>query len=96
MQLNADSEVIAWLLEGDPAIRWQVMRDLLDGSPADNEAERQRTLAEGWGQACLDRQTTGWTMVCGPCKIGIKVLHTSKWRTPALHVAGLLCGPYGC
>ena len=23
--------VVDWLLEGDPAIRWQVMRDLTDG-----------------------------------------------------------------
>ena len=32
----AAMEVIDWLLEGDPAIRWQVLRALqeLDGQPA--------------------------------------------------------------
>jgi hypothetical protein len=27
-------EIISWLLEGDPSIRWQVQRDLLNASPA--------------------------------------------------------------
>ena len=26
-------EVIAWLLDSDPALRWQVLRDLLDAPP---------------------------------------------------------------
>jgi hypothetical protein len=28
-----EDAVVDWLLEGDPAIRWQVMRDLLDAPP---------------------------------------------------------------
>lgn len=49
-------DVTAWLLEGDPAIRWQVMQDLL-GSPADAvAAERSRVAREGWGKALLDLQ----------------------------------------
>ena len=40
--------VVGWLLEGDPAIRWQVMRDLLDEQPEAWEAERRRTAEEGW------------------------------------------------
>jgi hypothetical protein len=31
--------VIDWLLEGDPAIRWQVLRDLTDASPDEVAAE---------------------------------------------------------
>ena len=34
--------VIEWLLEGDPAIRWQVLRDLTDASPGEVAAERAR------------------------------------------------------
>lgn len=47
---------IAWLLDGDPAIRWQVMRDLLDAPAADWQAERRRTLSEGWGARLLGEQ----------------------------------------
>ncbi|MGN6796632.1 MAG: hypothetical protein ACTHKS_00630 [Gaiellaceae bacterium] len=43
-----NDDVLAWLLEGDPAIRWQVMRDLLDAPAADWEAERARTVDNGW------------------------------------------------
>jgi hypothetical protein len=35
-------ETISWLLEGDPSIRWQVQRDLLNLSPAKYEAERRK------------------------------------------------------
>jgi len=31
----SDDGVIQWLLDGDPAIRWQVMRDLLDAPRAE-------------------------------------------------------------
>ncbi len=48
--------VVDWLLDSDPAIRWQVMRDLLD-EPDDVVArERSRVAAEGWGARLLDRQ----------------------------------------
>ena len=49
--------VIEWLLDADPAIRWQVMRDLT-GAPDDAvAAERARVATAGWGGALLDRQT---------------------------------------
>ncbi len=48
---------IDWLLEGDPAIRWQVMRDLTS-APADVvAAERVRIPTEGWGATLLGLQT---------------------------------------
>lgn len=48
--------LISWLLEGDPAIRWQVQRDLL-GSPVETvEAERRRVAEEGWGAQLLALQ----------------------------------------
>ena len=50
---TADRDVLDWLLAGDPAIRWQVMRDLLDRPEAEWRAERarveaQRGDAEAW------------------------------------------------
>ena len=44
---------IEWLLEGDPAIRWQVLRDLTDASPEEVAAERARVEHEGWGARLL-------------------------------------------
>ena len=52
----SDDALIEWLLEGDPAIRWQVMRDLLDAPAKEWEAERQRTLETGWVSELLRRQ----------------------------------------
>jgi len=44
---------IDWLLDSDPAIRWQAMRDLTD-APADQvAAERARVATEGWGARLL-------------------------------------------
>ncbi len=56
-----DASVVEWLLDGDPAIRWQVMRDLT-GEPEEAVAiERARVAREGWGRALLDRQAPeGW------------------------------------
>jgi hypothetical protein len=49
-------DVIDWLLDADPAIRWQVMRDLLDEPPDAVAAERARVAAEGWGARLLALQ----------------------------------------
>ena len=47
---------LEWLLDSDPAIRWQVMRDLA-GAPADTvAAERNRVANEGWGARLLALQ----------------------------------------
>jgi hypothetical protein len=48
--------VVDWLLEGDPAIRWQVMRDLLDAPDDEVAAERARVATEGWGAQLLALQ----------------------------------------
>jgi hypothetical protein len=45
--------VFDWLLQGDPAIRWQVLRDLTDASPEAVAAERGRVAHEGWGARLL-------------------------------------------
>lgn len=48
---------IKWLLDSDPAIRWQVMRDLTDEDPGTVAAERSRIADEGWGAQLLARQS---------------------------------------
>lgn len=49
-------EALQWLLDGDPAIRWQVLRDLIDAPQAEVAAERARVAEEGWGARLLDLQ----------------------------------------
>ncbi len=49
--------IVKWLLEGDPSIRWQVMRDLIAAPEEDVAAERSRVASDGWGAALLARQT---------------------------------------
>ena len=44
---------IHWLLDSDPAIRWQAMPDLTDASPAEIAAERARVPHEGVGAQIL-------------------------------------------
>jgi len=46
-------DVIDWLLEGDPAIRWQVLNDLTEASTDEVAAERARVEHEGWGVRLL-------------------------------------------
>lgn len=48
---------LKWLLDSDPAIRWQVMRDLADEAPEAIAAERSRVAREGWGAHLLALQS---------------------------------------
>ena len=54
--MTAPVPVIDWLLDSDPSIRWQVMRDLLDAPEAEWQAERARVETEGWGARLLSYQ----------------------------------------
>jgi hypothetical protein len=49
-------ETLDWLLDSDPAIRWQAMRDLTDASPGEVAKERARVGREGIGAEILARQ----------------------------------------
>ncbi|GFZ96561.1 prenyltransferase/squalene oxidase repeat-containing protein [Nesterenkonia alkaliphila] len=51
-----ESATVDWLLAGDPAIRWQAMRDLLDEPAEQWRAERARVETEGWGARLLALQ----------------------------------------
>jgi hypothetical protein len=48
--------VVDWLLDSDPSIRWQVMRDLTGGPPDAIAAERSKVATEGWGVLLLRLQ----------------------------------------
>ena len=52
----SDREIIDWLMNGDPSIRWQVIRDLSGAGEDIIEAERMRVYTEGWGAEILSRQ----------------------------------------
>ncbi|HET7030193.1 MAG TPA: hypothetical protein VFI34_06760 [Candidatus Limnocylindrales bacterium] len=49
-------DVLDWLLDADPAIRWQALRDLTDAPPEEVAAERARVATEGWGAQLLALQ----------------------------------------
>jgi hypothetical protein len=62
---------VDWLLDSDPAIRWQVMRDLTGAPAHDVAAERARVTTEGWGARLLavrdpDGQWAGGACFPGP------------------------------
>ncbi|HEY0815827.1 MAG TPA: squalene cyclase [Pseudonocardia sp.] len=42
-----------WLLDSDPALRWQVLRDLTDAPQTEIAAQRSRVAVEGWGARLL-------------------------------------------
>ena len=47
---------LQWLLDSDPSIRWQVLRDLTDASAEEVAAERAKVATEGWGGRLLALQ----------------------------------------
>jgi len=51
-------KIIEWLLDSDPSIRWQVLRDLVGTSKEMIAEERQKVATEGWGAKLLSYQDT--------------------------------------
>ncbi len=47
---------IEWLLDGDPSIRWQTLRDLAGANRSGWQREQERVAAEGWGARLLEHQ----------------------------------------
>src|SRR5919202_2087510 len=60
-------ELLDWLLDADPSIRWQVLRDLADAPPEQVAAERARVAAEGWGARLLALRDEGGGWAGGAC-----------------------------
>jgi hypothetical protein len=48
--------VLDWMLDSDPSIRWQALRDLVDAPAEVVAAERARVATEGWGARLLALQ----------------------------------------
>ena len=59
--------VLDWLLDSDPAIRWQVQRDLVYASAAVVAAERAKVATEGWGARLLALQGDDGQWAGGAC-----------------------------
>jgi hypothetical protein len=56
-----------WLLDSDPAIRWQVLRDLVHAPAEVIAAERARVATEGWGARLLALQGEDGQWAGGAC-----------------------------
>lgn len=97
--MDKNSKLIRWLMDGDPAIRWQTLRDL-QGAPKKRwQAEQSYTLTEGWGAQLLALQapddswgggiyspkwiSTTYTLLT-LCAIGIPRDHLPAQRAVAL------------
>lgn len=50
------ADIVDWLMASDPALRWQVMRDLVGASAEEVATERARVAERGWGSRLLDLQ----------------------------------------
>lgn len=74
--------VLEWLMQGDPAIRWQVMRDLLDAPEAEWQAERMKTAKEGWGSAFMSYQAEDGIWGGG--------VYSPKWVSSTYTLLGLV------
>jgi hypothetical protein len=59
--------LLDWLLDSDPAIRWQVLRDLVHAPAEVVTAERARVATEGWGARLLALQGEDGQWAGGAC-----------------------------
>jgi hypothetical protein len=84
-------DTIDWLLDSDPAIRWQTMRDVTDASPAAIAAERARVAREGIGAEILARQQQDGTWRRNDAPAWLTTLFTSQ----LLRATGVDCGAVG-
>lgn len=65
--VNISLEVLDWLLDSDPAIRWQVLRDLVHAPAEAVAAERARTATEGWCARLLALEDEDGQWAGGAC-----------------------------
>jgi hypothetical protein len=83
--MNAsDDELVGWLLEGDPSIRWRVHQDLIGSSATMVRAERAKVATEGWGGKLIALQDPDGRWSGGD--------YTPKWTSTTytlLHLAWL-------
>ena len=73
--------VIRWLLDGDPAIRWQALQDLVGAAGSTVAREREKVARDGWGARLLARQDPEGTWAGGLSSDG--GLYHPKWISTA-------------
>jgi hypothetical protein len=71
--------VVQWLLEGDPSIRWQTLRDLVGAPEGAVERERRKVAREGWGARLLAEQGPDGRWAGGRSSDG--GLYSPKWTS---------------
>ena len=71
--------LIRWLLNGDPAIRWQTMRDLAGASGLAVKREQRKIARDGWGARLLAEQDRSGRWAAG--KSGDGGLYSPKWTS---------------
>ena len=75
-------EILTWLLEGDPSIRFHTMRDLLKSSSESIEKEREKIATTGWGARLLSLQDKEGTWA--------QALYSPKWISTTYTLLQLL------
>ncbi|HEY9140766.1 MAG TPA: hypothetical protein VIN93_07730 [Bryobacteraceae bacterium] len=77
----AKDAVLDWLLEGDPAIRRQLLGDLRGASPGPIRREQERNAREGWGARLLELQNSAGRAASTP-RNGLppRALRVLRWR----------------
>jgi hypothetical protein len=71
--MNEQNPVIQWLLDGDPSIRWQTLRDLVSSNLNEVQREQECIPIEGWGARLLALQDQSGMWAGG--------IYTPKWTS---------------
>jgi hypothetical protein len=71
--MDLHKKQIEWLLTGDPAIRYQTLRDLANANANDVDKARQEILTHGWGKRFIDLQEENGTWA--------NALYSPKWTS---------------
>jgi hypothetical protein len=75
--ISQEAVAIRWLLGGDPAVRWQVLRDLVGAGEREVECERRKLAREGWAARLLAKQDPDGRWAGGKSSDG--GLYSPKW-----------------
>jgi hypothetical protein len=76
-RIPPSENAISWLLEGDAAIRWQTLRDLVGAADSTVQRERRKVGRAGWGARLLARQDPDGKWASGQSSDG--GLYSPKW-----------------
>jgi hypothetical protein len=74
---RTNDPVVRWLLDGDPAVRWQALRDVVGAADRTVDRERRKVARGGWGARLLARQGPTGTWAAG--RSGDGGLYSPKW-----------------